>query len=396
MLLPLGDEPNPHGVPWATYALIALNTAVYVLISLPLSFAQPDFNDPVLLEYVSVLVDQLPQEWSQAEILARISAYDLVTFNYGFRPAEPVPIALLTSMFLHGGFMHLAGNMLFLWIYGDNVEHRLGPGWFLLAYLVTGVAATSFHTAFDADSRLPMVGASGAVSGVLGFYFLWFPHNRVRLWIMFFPFFMNVVRAPARLVLGLYLFMDNLMPFLITRGMEGGGVAYGAHIGGFLGGLGWAWWLGRREIAGRPSEYRGMSAAPSPSPGEQVGTLVSEERLRDAATAYFRLTSEQARRLLSPEHSIALGNWLANNDHPEAALVLYQRHLRDYPLGPLAAEAHLGAGLIQLNALRQPTAAYQHLVEVFDVDPSRETEARARQALAEISADQKFRAPMRS
>ena len=76
MLLPLGDEPNPHGVPWVTYALIALNTAVYVLISLPLSFAQPNFNDPVLLEYVSVLVDQLPQEWSQAEILARISAYD--------------------------------------------------------------------------------------------------------------------------------------------------------------------------------------------------------------------------------------------------------------------------------------------------------------------------------
>ena len=396
MLLPLGDEPNPHGVPWVTYALIALNTAVYVLISLPLSFAQPDFNDPVLLEYVSVLVDQLPQKWSQAEILARISAYDLVTFNYGFRPAEPVPIALLTSMFLHGGFMHLAGNMLFLWIYGDNVEHRLGPGWFLLAYLVTGVAATSFHTAFDADSRLPMVGASGAVSGVLGFYFLWFPHNRVRLWIMFFPFFMNVVRAPARLVLGLYLFMDNLMPFLITRGMEGGGVAYGAHIGGFLGGFGWAWWLGRREIAGRPREYRGMSAAPSQSPSEQVGALVSEERWRDAATAYFRLTSEQARRLLSPEHSIALGNWLANNDHPEAALVLYQRHLRDYPLGPLAAEAHLGAGLVQLNALRQPTAAYQHLVEVFDVDPSQETEARARQALAEITADQKFGAPMRS
>ena len=123
--------------------------------------------------------------------------------------------------------------------------------------------------------------------------------------------------------------------------------------------------------------------------------LVSEDRFRDAATAYFRLTSEQARRLLTPEHSIALGNWLAAHDHPEAALVLYQRHLRDYPLGPLDAEAHLGAGLVQLNALRQPTAAYQHLVEVFDLDPDTETETRARQALTDIAARQKFRVPER-
>ena len=90
---------------------------------------------------------------------------------------------------------------------------------------------------------------------MLGFYFIWFPRNRVRLWIMLFPFFMHMVRWPARLVLGIYLFIDNVMPFLIAQGGAGGGVAYGAHIGGFLGGLGWAWWSGRREMSARPAEY---------------------------------------------------------------------------------------------------------------------------------------------
>ena len=296
-------------------------------------------------------------------------------------------------MFLHSGFFHLAGNMLFLWIYGDNVEHRLGPVWYLVAYLVTGAAATSVHAAFNSSSLLPMVGASGAISGVLGFYFIWFPHNRVRLWVVLFPFFMNVVHWPARLVLGIYLFMDNVLPFLATLGVEAGGVAYGAHIGGFIGGLGWAWIAGRRQLAGRPAEYRPERGQQEASPGEAVATLVANGQFRDAASTYFGLTAEQTRRLLTPGHSISLGNWLANHGHPEAAVVLYQRHLRDYPLGPLAAEAHLGAGLVQLNALGQPTAAYQHLVEVFDLKPDAETGSRARQALTEIAARQKFKVP---
>ena len=135
-------------------------------------------------------------------LLQQVSAYDLVVFAYGFRPADLNLSALVTSMFLHGGFMHLAGNMLFLWIYGDNVEHRLGRWRYLAAYLGTGTLATLSHAVLNLDSALPMVGASGAISGVLGLYFIWFPRNRVRLWIMLFPFFMNVVYAPARLVLG--------------------------------------------------------------------------------------------------------------------------------------------------------------------------------------------------
>ena len=207
MFLPLGDEPNPRGVPVVTYALLGLNIAVFLLVTLPLSAMRPDFDDPLLAEYVQALATL---RFSVDDVLEFVSAYDLIVFSYGFRPSDPDGIALFTSMFLHSGFMHLAGNMLFLWIYGDNVEHRLGRGRFLLAYLGTGVLATSSHAFLDLSSVLPMVGASGAISGVLGFYFVWFPKNRVRLWVMLFPFFMNVIYAPARFVLGMYLVVDNL------------------------------------------------------------------------------------------------------------------------------------------------------------------------------------------
>lgn len=409
MFLPLGDEPNPRGVPVVTYVLIALNCAVYVFLALPLGSLRPDFDDPLLAEYLRVIAQQLPQEVPLAELLQRVTSYDLVVFSYGFRPAAPHLTTLLTSMFLHAGFMHLAGNMLFLWIYGDNVEHRLGHVRFLIAYIVTGVAATLFHTVFDADSALPLVGASGAISGVLGFYFIWFPRNRVRLWVVLFPFFMNVIYAPARLVLGVYLVIDNLFPFFLTRGLEGGGVAYGAHIGGFIGGVAYAWLVDRRSVTARPREYRpayrsvdwrasyqappGYGATPSATmrtPSEIVLELVANGEFEQAAPAYFRLSPDQTRRLLTPGHSIALGDWLANHEHPKAALTIFQRHLRDYPLGPLVAEAHLGAGLVQLRALDQPTAAYQHLVEVFDFDPRPETDHLARRALSDIATRQKF------
>ena len=130
MFLPLGDEPNPKGVPAVTYALMAANCAVYLFVTLPLSTVQPDLSNPALAEYVRVIGESLPREIPLSDFLRSVSAYDLVVFNYGFRPADPALLALLTSMFLHSGFMHLAGNMLFLWIYGDNVEHQLGRGKF--------------------------------------------------------------------------------------------------------------------------------------------------------------------------------------------------------------------------------------------------------------------------
>ena len=392
MFLPLGDEPNPRGVPVVTYTLIGINVAVYLLVTLPMSVVRPDFDDPVLAEYVQVLMSQFRGGVTLEQLLEQVSAYDLVMFSYGFRPADPGLVALLTSMFLHGGFMHLAGNMLYLWIYGDNVEHRIGSKRFLVAYLGTGTIATLSHAVVDLGSTLPMVGASGAISGVLGFYFIWFPKNRVRVWVMFFPFFMNVVHLPSRFVLGVYLVLDNLLPFLATGGLGGGGVAYGAHLGGFVGGLAYAWLHDRRETDHAPPEYdtpaRTIDADPTTLRG--VRQRIANGAYEKAAPGYFQLSSPRTARLLAPEDSIQFANWLANHGHADAALVVYQRHLRDYPLGPYAAEAHLGAGLVQLNAHKQPTAAYQHLVAVFDTDPHPETEAHARRALANIADRQKF------
>jgi membrane associated rhomboid family serine protease len=144
-------------------------------------------------------------------------------------------MALFSSMFLHANLMHVAGNMLYLWIFGNNIEARLGPIPFLFWYLVTGVAALAFHAAFNLGSSVPLVGASGAISGVLGFYLLWFPRNVVKVWVFLFPFYIGVVRIGAVWVLGMYLLLDNLLPFLIAP--AAGGVAHGAHIGGFLAGM---------------------------------------------------------------------------------------------------------------------------------------------------------------
>ncbi len=393
MILPLSDQPNPRGfVPILTYLILFLNVAIYVIVTLPLSLQPADPSDPMLAEYVRVVGQNLPQGVSPRQILEQVSAYDLVVFSYGYRPVAPSLLSLFTAMFLHGGFMHLFGNMLFLWIYGDNVEHRLGRLKFLFWYLATGAAATLFHALFDSDSPLPLVGASGAISGILGFYFLWFPRNKVRLWVFLFPFFMNVILVPARIVLGIYLLLENLLPFLVTRGVEGAGVAHGAHIGGFLAGLAAAWVMSRREVDRSPEEYRAVRPAPSEAKTANgpIADAIANGNFGEAARLYFALPPERSRGLLSPEDSLALGHWLENNRHHRAALVVFQRYLRDYPIGPGAAEAHTRAGLIQLHALSESTAAYQHLVEALGLDPSREVEKAARDALAEIESRQKF------
>jgi len=389
MFLPLGDEPNPRGVPYVNYALIAVNCAVYLFVTLPLSTTAASMNDPALIEYLRAVGSHLPPGVSIQQVLHSLSAYDLFIFTHGYRPADPSIASLFSAMFLHSGFMHLAGNMLFLWIYGDNVEHRLGSIAYLFWYLATGVVATLFFAWFDPQSTLPMVGASGAISGVLGFYFVWFPHNRVRLWVFLFPFIMDVFLVPARLVLGIFLILENLLPFLVQSG--GTGVAYGAHIGGFLAGLAAAWVIDRTG-----AHRHGTSFAPAARPTkadtsrDPISSAIDEGRFADAAAAYFALSPEESRRALHPRDSLALGEWLVRHGHPRAALVVDQRHLRDYPLGPGIAEAHAGAGLVQLHAFSQPTAAYQHFVEALEHDPLPQTEETVRAAMAQIAARQKF------
>ena len=145
------------------------------------------------------------------------------------------PVAtVFTSMFLHGGWMHLIGNMLYLWIFGDNVEDAMGYGCFVVFYLLCGVAAVLAQSLPDTRSEVPMIGASGAISGVLGAYLLLYPRARVLVLIPL-GFVSQIVRLPAGVVLGLWFALQLFNSLATPSG--GGGVAFGAHIGGFLAGM---------------------------------------------------------------------------------------------------------------------------------------------------------------
>jgi membrane associated rhomboid family serine protease len=157
--------------------------------------------------------------------------------------ADPLPhpmLSVVTSMFLHGGLFHIGGNMLYLWIFGDNVEDVLGHGRFTALYLLAGLAAVAAQTVTNPTSGVPMVGASGAISGVLGAYLVLFPYARV-LTLLTFGFFVRLVHVPAVVVLGFWIVVQFVAGFLTMQvagsRQPGGGVAWFAHIGGFLAGL---------------------------------------------------------------------------------------------------------------------------------------------------------------
>ena len=180
--------------------------------------------------------------------LWQLQAGDAAVYAFGLIPARLVHDALLppqldwapawatvfTSMFLHGGWMHLGGNLLYLWIFGDNVEDALGRGRFVAFYLLCGVAAALVQTVSETTSIVPMIGASGAISGVLGAYLRLFPHAQVRVLVPLFIVFYTI-RVPAWVVLGLWFLFQLASSAMIQPGQ--GGVAFFAHIGGFLSGL---------------------------------------------------------------------------------------------------------------------------------------------------------------
>jgi len=256
-VFPIGDYPNPRGIHWMTVLLIVANAAVYVLVTLPMSAQTVDPADPRVAEYIAAIMKNLPPGTNPAAVFGGMSQYDLFVYQWGFRPAAMNVGDLFFSMFLHGGFMHLFGNMLFLFIYGNNVEDRLGTLGFLAAYVLTGVAAALFQAVFNMSSNIPMVGASGAISGVLGFYLHWFPRHYVKVLLFLPPLFMGVRMFPASLVLWMYLIVDNVLPFLLAS-QGGGGVAHGAHIGGFIAGFVAAVVMGRprQEDVVVPPELR--------------------------------------------------------------------------------------------------------------------------------------------
>jgi membrane associated rhomboid family serine protease len=204
-MFPIRDH-NPSGRrPYVTWALVAINVAVF-------------------LGYWLTIPNEIRLAW--------------FFHTWGVVPVRAVNgvalETLVTSMFLHGGWMHLGGNMLFLWVFGDNIEDELGPVRFLGFYLLAGLAAAGLQVAAEPGSRIPMVGASGAIAGVLGGYLLMFPRARVDV-LFFFVVFFKIWPIKAWIVLGVWFGLQLLGGF--NTPSDQGGVAYWAHIGGFAAGV---------------------------------------------------------------------------------------------------------------------------------------------------------------
>ena len=233
MLLPIGDENHDRtSFPFVNYLLIGINILVFAF------FQGFGYNIHFTFAYATI----------PAEIL---TGRDIVTGSQlimdpilgesfempGLQPTRiPVFLTLITAMFMHGGIGHLAGNMLYLWICGDNVEDRLGHANYLIFYLLCGVLSGLCHVfsvyIFGQDLLIPCLGASGAISAVLAGYVVLFPHKRIAIWLLFF-----IISVPAFLAIGLWFLFQVSNGLGALGGEQAGGVAYAAHIGGFLAGL---------------------------------------------------------------------------------------------------------------------------------------------------------------
>jgi membrane associated rhomboid family serine protease len=380
MFLPIADSPNSGSIPRVTWLLIVINICVYLAVSLPLGFRPPALDDPLLVEYLRMLGLQGPVSY---EVISdQLTAYDLFVFRYGFRPAAFDPTRLFSSIFLHAGFFHLAGNMLFLYIFGNNVECRLGPFKYLCAYLFYGLSATLFFSLFASDSNVPLIGASGAISGVMGCYFLWFPRNRVNVFVFFFPFIITTLMIPARWVLGFYLLIDNLLPFL-AFGSGGSGVAHGAHIGGFLAGLGLVLVADRVRLA-RPVRAAANWSPETDCSEQSIPQAVAAGRLGAASRCYLGLEQASQRRNVAPETVLSLGDYLLERGERKAALKVFRRFIAERPNSPGLDRAYLAAGKILLLQPGYATSAYHYLLSAIELASTPTIAAEARVAIARI------------
>ncbi len=210
MLFPIRDDQPTFRTPYLTIGLIIVNTVVFLFSR---TFGVEGF----------------------AKFLTSFGYTPLLFLGGGAVSHVPswLYITPISSMFLHGGWMHLIGNMLFLWIYGNNIEDYFGPIKFLLFYLVSGLAAIFLYTVFNPHSTVPLVGASGAIAGVMGAYMAL--HPKARITCLLFYFLITFVTLPAKVVLGVWFAYQVLMSMI--GGATGGGVAWLAHVGGFI--FGW-------------------------------------------------------------------------------------------------------------------------------------------------------------
>jgi rhomboid family protein len=231
-LFPLKDDIPTRRFPVVTVALIAINVIVYFVFEHGL-FGLDQFGNERVIEYGAIPIE-LTDPGTECVSDATASQIQCGTGGFGSGLA-PAWITVFSSMFLHGSLFHLGGNMLFLWIFGNNIEDSMGRITFVGFYVVSGLAALGLQILADPNSAVPTVGASGAIAGVLGAYARLYPRARV-VTLIFIVIIFTVVTLPAVLVLGLWFLLQLLPAFSDPTG-AGGGVAYFAHIGGFLFGV---------------------------------------------------------------------------------------------------------------------------------------------------------------
>jgi membrane associated rhomboid family serine protease len=210
LLIPLKDDNPTATFPIMTIGLILLNGLIF--------YHQINLNEEESVRFIYQW-GAIPYQITHGEVLR-------------YFPVIPIPLTIFSAMFLHGGFLHIIGNMLYLWIFGNNIEDSLGHFRFLLFYLVTGLFAGVAQVLSGPDSTVPMIGASGAIGGILGAYLILFPHARI-LSLVFIIFFIKLIRIPAIVLLGFWF----LLQLLSVQGGVISNVAFFAHIGGFVSGI---------------------------------------------------------------------------------------------------------------------------------------------------------------
>ena len=250
-MFPIRDDNPQLRIPIATYAIIAVNVAVWV-------FVQGLGSNPALVESICQL-GLIP-----GELLGTVPAGTQFPLGPGAvcRLGGGTWYTLFSSMFMHGGWMHIIGNLWFLWIFGGNVEDSMGPVRFVVFYLLCGVAAAAAQVMTNTESIVPMVGASGAIGGVMGAYILLYPRVNVHM-LFIFGFYITTFAIPAVFMLG-YWFLVQVLSGVASLGASGGGVAFWAHVGGFAaGGLLVLFFKNRRLLDRHP--YHGFRQRRSPT-----------------------------------------------------------------------------------------------------------------------------------
>lgn len=352
MIIPIGDDNPRTKFPYVTYGLIAVNTIVYIYFGL----IHGNYRETV--------------------------------DNFGFTPSQFNILTLFTSLFLHNDPLHLIFNMLFLWIYGDNVEAKFGRVRFLLFYLTSGVIAHGLQTALSTNLTIPNIGASGAIAGVLGAYLILFPRAKIIFWyfyIIMFRIFTGKFRVPAWLVLGVW-FVEQLVSAYLglakANSMQGG-VAFFAHVGGFLSGV-LVMLLFRELYRFQRTQLLHPVIVDLPElPGrftsdqwkeihryqKQIKETLLKQGTPEGVPLYEQLVSQYPETTVDPDSSLQLAESYTRRKEYQKALTVYEKLLKLYPHSDKADNALWCMAGLYREQLHQPEKADQCLQIIIDAYP---------------------------